>query len=155
IGCAKHYRAEGIVLRTDPARSAITISHKPIEGFMPAMSMQFRAARGENLAALTPGTRVDFELHVSKSESLVRRIRAQQMRSDFPIERPANQLAIGSSVPDFTLTDQTGGNVHLSQFRGRLVALDFIYTRCPLPDVCPRLSANFALTAKRLRDRPV
>jgi len=35
------------------------------------------------------------------------------------------------------------------------VAIDFIYTRCPLPDVCPRLSANFATVAKRLRDKSV
>jgi protein SCO1/2 len=27
--------------------------------------------------------------------------------------------------------------------------VDFIYTRCPLPDVCPRLSANFARLQKR------
>jgi protein SCO1/2 len=37
----------------------------------------------------------------------------------------------------------------LSDFRGRIVAVNFIYTRCPLPDVCPRLSANFAVLQRR------
>jgi protein SCO1/2 len=154
-GCAQHFRAEGIVLRTDPARSAVVISHKPIDGYMPAMSMEFRAGHGENLRALSPGARIDFDLRVSKRESLVRHIRVQQARSDFPIVPPANQVAIGSPVPDFTLTDQTAQDLHLSDLRGRVVAIDFIYTRCPLPDVCPRLSANFAFAAKRLRERPV
>jgi len=52
-------------------------------------------------------------------------------------------------MPDFTLTDQAGRAVKLSDFRGQFVAVDFIYTRCPMPDVCPRLSANFARLQKR------
>jgi protein SCO1/2 len=155
VGCAKHYRAEGIVLRSDPTAHTLLISHKPIEGYMPAMSMEFHAARNENLAALSPGTRIDFDLRVSKSESLVRHIRPRQTRVDIPLTPPSNLVAIGGAVPDFALVDQTGGTVHLSDFRGRVIAIDFIYTRCPLPDVCPRLSANFAFAAKRLRDRPV
>ena len=39
--------------------------------------------------------------------------------------------------------------MHLSDFRGKVVAVDFIYTRCPLPDVCPRLSADFARLQSR------
>jgi protein SCO1/2 len=34
-----------------------------------------------------------------------------------------------------------------------VVAVNFIYTRCPLPDVCPRLSASFATLQKRFADR--
>src|SRR2546429_3842046 len=45
---------------------------------------------------------------------------------------------------DFTLTDQLRQPVRLSDFRDKVIAVDFIYTRCPLPDVCPRLSATFA-----------
>jgi protein SCO1 len=33
-----------------------------------------------------------------------------------------------------------------------VVAIDFIYTRCPLPDVCPRLSANFAALQRQYRN---
>ena len=52
-------------------------------------------------------------------------------------------------MPDFSLTDQNGALVRLSSLQGQVVAIDFIYTRCPLPDVCPRLSANFARLQKR------
>lgn len=45
-------------------------------------------------------------------------------------------------APDFTLTDQRGQTVRLSQFRGQVVVLTFIYTHCP--DVCP-------VTAEKLR----
>jgi protein SCO1/2 len=38
-------------------------------------------------------------------------------------------------VPDFTLTDQNGSKVSLSDFRGRLVFIFFGYAHCP--DICP------------------
>ena len=43
-----------------------------------------------------------------------------------------------------------GGTVRLADYLGKIVVLDFIYTRCPLPDVCPRLSANFAALQRRM-----
>lgn len=36
----------------------------------------------------------------------------------------------GVKAPDFTLTDQHGRTVRLSQFRGRVVALTFVYSTC-------------------------
>src|SRR5207247_989594 len=64
-----------------------------------------------------------------------------------------DQVAIGASMPDFVLTDQLHRRVRLSDFRGKVVAVDFIYTRCPLPDVCPRLSANFARLQRRFGEK--
>src|SRR5579863_3326998 len=38
-------------------------------------------------------------------------------------------------APDFKLEDQLGQNVTLSEFRGKVVVLTFLYTTCP--DTCP------------------
>ena len=38
-------------------------------------------------------------------------------------------------------------------FVGKVVAITFIYTRCPLPDYCMRLSNNFARLQKRFNTR--
>ena len=45
-------------------------------------------------------------------------------------------------APDFTLTSQDGARVSLSDFRGKVVAIAFIYTYCTT--VCPMLTANMA-----------
>ncbi len=52
----------------------------------------------------------------------------------------------GTPAPNFTLTDQNGKQVSLSQFKGRPVVLTFLYTHCP--DQCP-------LTAERLHSSMV
>jgi protein SCO1/2 len=45
-------------------------------------------------------------------------------------------------APDFTLTDGlTGETVTLASLRGNVVAIAFLYTRCP--DVCPLTAAQF------------
>ena len=154
-GCSRHYKVEGLILQTDSANRTILVSHKPIEGYMGAMAMPFHVAPNEDLAKLTPGTRVDFELRVAKHQSLARNVKAVETKLDYQAPKAANQVPIGAAVPDFSLIDQSGRLVHLSDFRGRVVAVDFIYTRCPLPDVCPRLSASFAYLNKHLRDRDV
>ena len=135
------------------------VSHRPIAGYMPAMTMPFRVAAKEDLSGLAPGARVEFELRVGKHESAARKLKPRVTRleglggEEIRVPPPAGKVAIGGTVPDFALTDQNGRPVRLSDFKGRVVVVDFIYTRCPLPDVCPRLSANFAYLAKRLRGR--
>ena len=155
-GCARHYRAQGIVLAVDRTQRSVTISHRAIPGYMEAMSMPFRAESGQELQQLKPGSRVEFQLRVSREHPTIHRIRLQQPQlDDVPLPKAESQVSIGAAVPDFSLIDQAARDVRLSDFRGRLVAVDFIYTRCPLPDVCPRLSANFARLQKRFGDRIV
>jgi len=149
-GCAKHYRVDGIVLKADPAARTLTVSHRDIPGYMPAMTMPFRVRRAAELTGLRPGMRVRFELAGGET----RRVRVvQQDTGGITLPEPVAKVAVGEPMPDFALIDQQRRTVRLSDFRGRVVAVDFIYTRCPLPEVCPRLSANFARLQRRFGAR--
>ena len=63
--------------------------------------------------------------------------------------RPPGARAGRRGDSDFELTDQAGAPVALSALKGRIVAVTFIYSRCPLPDYCPLMVENF----KAIRDR--
>jgi protein SCO1/2 len=54
-------------------------------------------------------------------------------------------------VPDFTLTNQDGKKISLADFRGKALAITFIYARCPLPDYCIKMSTNFSDLANQLK----
>jgi len=154
--CARHFRGQGIVLAVDSPHRMLTISHRAIPGYMEAMAMPFHTETAHDLDGLQPGSRIDFELKVTRSATTVRHVRLQQTGlADVPLPTAEDKIAIGNPVPDFALTGQDGRTVRLSSFQGQLVAVDFIYTRCPLPDVCPRLSANFARLQKRFAGRMV
>ena len=116
-----------------------TVAHRPIPGYMQAMTMEFRAASPPELEAVRPGLRVRFVLRdkVARAFAWFRRTRRT-------CPSGAVQPRIGEPAPDFELIDQRGRPVTLGSFRGKLVALNFLYTRCPMPEVCPRLAASFA-----------
>jgi protein SCO1/2 len=92
----------------------------------------------------------DYE-NLAQEPLLVRRLQLlARLNQSNPL---APTMAIGQPVPDFTLTDQTGQRVSLSRFKGKVVGVTFIYTSCPLPDYCFRLSNNFGRVQKRFADR--
>ena len=53
-------------------------------------------------------------------------------------------------APEFTLTSQDGAQVSLSDFRGKVVVVAFIYTSCK--DTCPLLTAKMAQVQDKLGD---
>jgi protein SCO1/2 len=160
----------GLLLAVDPSRRTITVSCKEIPGYMEAMVMTFGVKDSVLPQDLQPGVMVDFTLivdndtsfaeglHIRPFESLeldpteARRLKLiENASSAHPPS--ADVLHVGDSVPDFRLADQNRQSVSLSQFRGKIVALTFIYTRCPLPDYCVRLSNNFGVLQRRFKSR--
>jgi protein SCO1/2 len=151
--CATRREARGLVLKVDPATSTLTISHEAIPGYMDAMVMPFTARDAKEVADVRPGDRIAFRLRVGKDRTRIDRV---QLLSAAPadlglLETPAvsTLVKIGQPMPDFTLTNQDGQAVSLSSLRGKVVAVTFIYTRCPLPDYCPRMITNLQAVERR------
>lgn len=161
---AERHVATGIVLKIDRAHRSFVASCEAIPGYMAAMAMPFSVRDEKALDGLQPSSRVEFTLVVEGGHSYAEGIRIRHYES---MEQEAlrarrlqllqgveqSGLALGQPVADFALTDQTGQRVALSQFAGKVVALTFIYTSCPLPDYCFRLSNNFGRLNKRFADR--
>jgi protein SCO1/2 len=165
---AQEYRVSGMVLTVDRSRSTFHASIQSIPGFMPAMAMPFEVRQPKDLDGLTPGAVVEFVLVVKGSSSHAERIRVVQYQSteQDPLAAsrlklltqvagtaPHKALAIGDVVPDFKLTDQKGKSIALSELRGKVVAINFIYTSCPLPNFCLRIANNFGVLQKRFKAR--
>jgi len=61
---------------------------------------------------------------------------------------PAPKLPLIKPAPDFTLLDTSGRPTQLSELRGHVVLINFIYTACA--SACPLLTQRMALLRKRL-----
>ena len=57
-------------------------------------------------------------------------------------------------MPDTNLIDEAGNTRKLSDWRGQTLAVTFIYTRCPLPEFCPRMDRNFAGVQRDINGDP-
>lgn len=119
--------------------------------------MPFDLKGSARAAKLAPGDRVRFRLSVKGGRSWVDRV---IVVSAAPVDgglqnTPAVPVlvAVGTPMPDFELTDQAGKPVALSALKGKVVAVTFIYSRCPLPDYCPRMVENFKAVRERFAAR--
>jgi protein SCO1 len=165
---AGRYAGSGLAISVDRAKQTVVISHESIPGYMDAMVMGFHVKDAASLNGVTPGVKVEFTLVVDKDSSWLEGLHVVEFRSAERDPEQArrlaviesiigkteeHQLAVGQVVPDFTLVGLGNRPTRLSQFAGKVVALNFVYTRCPLPDYCFRLSNNLAQLQKRFGER--
>jgi len=149
---ADHYDTRGVVRGFSPDRSTIEIQHENIPGFMPSMTMPFVARNPKQIADLKTGDAISFRMAVTKKDfwiENVKKIRREEVdvvepkqTSSVSTERDA-RLKEGDEMPAFSLTNQNGERVSLDTFRGQPFVLTFVFTRCPVPNFCPRMSNNF------------
>jgi protein SCO1 len=164
------YTLKGVVLSVAPESGRVLIRHEEIPGFMKAMSMPFQPADKSVLGLLHPGDRVQGVLHVEKQDGAVRDYQLRDLKVIEPappktlsvdvskgkvqLRQQPPRLQVGEALPDFALTGQDGRLVKLSDLRGKVVVLTFIYTRCPMPDFCPLMDRKFSELAQHLSAFP-
>jgi protein SCO1/2 len=167
ITAQARHAVRGMVLEVDPARRTVVVSHDAITGVMPAMTMPFEVRSAGELRGVTPGAVIAFTLVLNRESSHVeglRVVRYESVEQDPVTARrlrllrditlpPDPALVVGQAVPDFTLIDQTRARISLSQFRGKVVALNFVYTSCVLPQFCYRLANHFSVIQRRFGGR--
>ncbi len=151
----KQYKVRGVVVSADASKGSVTLDGEAIPGFMDAMTMPYTLKDPTIISELHPGDTITAILLVSKSNSLLDQIDViAQAKADYVPPVLYQPLNPGEAVPDFKLRNQSGKLIHLGQFRGKVLLVTFIYTRCPLADYCPRMSRNFAELDKALAADP-
>lgn len=169
LWAAQRYAVSGMILKIDRPHRSFVASCKEIPGYMEAMAMPIPVHDAKLLDGLQPGTMVDFTLVVTGDDAYAEDVKVHHFQSTErdPFQArglqllenfgrkdaAARELGVGEPVPDFTLTDQTGRRISLSQFAGKVVAAAFVYTSCPLPNYCFRLSNNLGRLQKRFAER--
>ena len=154
----KTYRLRGKIVSTNASTREVAVNHEAIPGFMGAMTMPYKVKDANILSELHPGDVITADLLVSErpdEEVLLDHIVVLgQSRPDYRPTVSYHVPAPGDRVPDFKLRDQDGQAISLDQFRGKELLITFIYTRCPLPTFCPRVTRNFASIHRQLAGDP-
>jgi len=149
---ADHYDTRGVVRGFSPDRSTIEIQHENIPDFMPSMTMPFVTRDPKQIADLRTGDAISFRMAVTKKDFWIENVKNIR-REDVNVAEPKRtspvsadrdaRLTEGDKMPPFTLTNQNGERISLDTFHGNSLVLTFVFTRCPVPNFCPRMSNNF------------
>ena len=145
---AKRYPFVGKVVSVDKNAKKAKIDHQEIPGYMSAMTMDVPIHEDWVWNDLTPGSEIHAELVVDNAakdpywlENIGIVAAADPSK---PVPTDDRFAQIGKPVPDFILTNQDGKKFSINDYRGKALAITFIYARCPLPDYCIRMSKNFS-----------
>ncbi|MES2691903.1 MAG: SCO family protein [Verrucomicrobiota bacterium] len=154
VAAAPH-EIRGEIVGIESARKVLLIHHEEIPGYMPAMTMEFTAA-GVDLATLREGQRISatmgapidgvfpltqFRIVPTVADQAVTAA-AFALRQDTHVRGKSAYREIGETVPSFTLYNQDGQAVSIDNFRGKRVVINFIFTRCPVAEMCPASTAK-------------
>ena len=152
----KRYELDGRVVAVDSGNRLITVAHGDVKGLMPAMTMPFPVGRDDGwvLEKIAPGDHIHATLVITDHAELqdISFTKTSDVDSDGTSQVRLPEA--GDAVPDFRFVNQAGKTIDLRQLRGRPVLLTFIYTRCPVPDFCPRMSNNFREVLEELKTNP-
>ena len=150
----KRYPLTGKVIALNKTEKTATINHDEIPGYMESMTMEFKVKNDSDLDKMKPGDRISGDLVVTDTSSWIEIMAITQGGAELtPTTIVPGEPKPGDQITDFTLVNQDGKPIRLSQYRGRSVALTFVYTRCPQPDQCTLMSTNFAAIEKELQQQ--
>jgi protein SCO1/2 len=142
----REYRLRGQILAMDQGRQEVTIKHEDIPQFMPAMTMTFKVSEARLLEGRRPGDLVTATLIVSGTDARLETLERTGFQAVAPADVPvarAPVITAGDPVADAQLQDEQGHGRRLSDWRGHVLAVTFIYTRCPVPSFCPLMDRHF------------
>jgi protein SCO1 len=174
-GCGKHsattaslkrYPFTGRIVTLDKANQSAVINGDAIPGFMDPMAMTYKIKLAADFNQLAAGDSISADVVVQENKDTGGvadywlenvKVVGHAKPADKANAKPSAELhvpAAGDEVPDFQFTNQSGRRISLKQYRGRVLFVTFIYTRCPFPDYCPRVGALFAQLNQQLAADP-
>lgn len=143
---ARRYHLVGKIVEVQTAQNTLIIDGQEIPGFMAAMTMPYPVRDARLLANLGAGDEITADVVVAPDGAYLENIVVTKKGAGgkTPPSTQFHQPQPGEPVPDFALINQDGKRIRLHSFRGDVLLVTFIYTRCPFPDYCPLVSHNFA-----------
>ncbi len=151
----KRYDLKGKVLVVEKDKHLVTVAHDDIKDYMPGMTMPFTLTEDWAYEVLKPGDQISAVLVVEGVHSWLENVVITQESADpsAPGTGPI-EAKVGDEVPNFRLVNQDGKAIRINDYRGKVLLLTFIYTRCPMPDQCTLMSNNFATIDQELQKDP-
>ncbi len=153
---AKHYHLKGKVISIDKQAGSANVDADAIPGFMDSMTMPYDIKPASQLDQIAVGDTIEADVVLDNDKYWLENVHVTQHSTATPA-KPTTEFHIpspGEAVPDFAFTNQSGKHISLKQYRGKALLVTFIYTRCPFPDFCPRVSSQFAEIDRKLRADP-
>ena len=154
LGCgdsAKVYKVVGTVRSIKLDEQKAIIAHDTIPNLMMPMIMPFFIPDLEELDKIEIGDSVHFEFIWNDTKPFSRNFtivgRGYIPDHDDFFDDEFSEKSIGSTIDDVSLLNLDSSLVSLSQTDGKYRFISYIFSRCPMPNLCPAIVLKNAALA--------
>ena len=153
----KEYDVFGIIQKINKDQKTIIVDHDSIPGFMMPMVMPFNFQNKKDIIGINVGDSVKFRLVLTKINSYATNfiklgsVFLGDSEDDFWEDEEFSQKNIGDFISDVNLVDINDGDIYLSSLNKKFKFISFIFTRCPIPNMCPAVVIKNGVLANNFR----
>jgi protein SCO1/2 len=152
---------KGQILSVNRDKQELLVKHQEIPGYMMAMTMPYKVQSSGMLDNVSAGDLITAQLDVTDNVGTITSItKTGTAPPDVPTPSPLSDgivmpLRDGQDAPNPPLVDQNGKKRSFADIRdGRVAAVTFMYTKCPMPTYCPMMDRNFVEVQKQIKADP-
>ncbi len=156
---AKTFHVRGVIKEFRPAEKEVVIQHEAITNYMAAMTMPFPVKNTNVFLGLRTNDQITFTMVITEKDGWVQDLKkvgvdtnsfGTEGRPTVRLVRDVDPLSVGDTMPNYSFTNSLGKKISFGDFKGEAYAFTFMFTRCPFPTFCPRMSSHFSEAAKLL-----
>ena len=159
IACSgkESYSVTGTIIEVRNESNEFLIHHDEIPGFMMAMTMPFKLADSTDISQFQTGDSLKFRLVMEGKRAFAKDFillgkgtipdREDMWSDEF------TPLEIGEVFDDVTFLDLDSNEVSLSDSDGKFRLISYIFTRCPMPEMCPAVVVKNQYLAQEFKER--
>ena len=155
----KIYDVTGVVLEINLDNNKILIDHDSIPNFMMPMVMHFNVENRNEIKSLSKNDSVKFKFFITETSSYAtdfniigKHINNDNNDDDFCKDDEYTKKEIGEKLSNVTLLGTNSKVISLDDYSGKFVFISFIFTRCPVPNMCPAVVIKNGVIARKFKD---
>ena len=154
----KIYPVKGTIYEVKLDSLIITIAHDTIPDLMMPMVMPFNLKNSKDVVGLSTGDSVHFDFIWADTVTYAKNFRIVGKGTlpeddDGFFDDEYSMKRIGQLLDNVTLLDLDSSRVQLSDSDGKYRFLSYIFTRCPMPNMCPAVVIKNDYFVKLFKDR--
>ena len=154
----KFYSVKGTIIEIRKESNEFLIHHDEISGFMMAMTMPFKLADSLDITRYTIGDSLKFRLELKNDKTYATNFqllgKGTLPKSDDMWDDEYTPLEIGEIFTNVTFLNLDSNEVSLADSDGKFRLISYIFTRCPMPNMCPAVVTKNHYLAQIYKNNP-
>ena len=150
------FSVKGSVQSKNTDNNMITVSHDTIKGLMPPMIMPFTVRDTNDISMINIGDSVHFRFVWDDEKPYATNFKiigkGTVLENDEFFADEYSEKLFNQKIDDVTLLNLDSNKVSLSHSDGKFRFISFIFSRCPMPNMCPAIMMKNSVLASNFSE---